>query len=198
MSITLNLVKKGEELPVAERPKIALNLSKGADFKLDLSWDSEHDLDAHALLLTDGKLASEADILSTYCKQTEESNGSFSIQNKALVHSGDCLDGQDKDIDESISINGSNIPDGINEIPVFVTIHDEGKKGFTFEEVKDAGGVIKDGSGSPLEDFKLSDAFKEFNAVQMGTFLLENGSWSFSPSGAGFNGDFNQILSYFS
>lgn len=201
MALTLKLQKPGEEAP-----KLKLNLTKGSKFTVELFWDSKHDLDAHALLATnngDGaKVTTFEQVLSPYNMKATggvlelNSDGSFNTPEEALHHSGDARDGEVLDIDEVITIDGSKVPTGVNEIPIFVTIHPA--KTATFAEVKDSGIRIKDESGALLGEYMLSNEFSQFDAVQMGTLVLENGAWVYIAAGSGFNGDFNSILAFFS
>jgi tellurium resistance protein TerD len=196
MALKLDLKKEGEA-----PQKLKLNLSKGDTFKVELSWECTQDLDVHALLLnSQDKVTSFDQVLSCYNLKnlTNNANKSFSTPDGALLHSGDCTDGVAADIDEEITIDGSKIPNGIEQIPFFVTIHDEHKKGYTFSEVKAAKIAIKKSDGSLIEEFELTDAFRDFNGIQMGCLLLESGSWVFEATGTGFQGDFNTVLENFS
>ncbi len=200
--LTLPLVKAGQT-----PGKLQLKLSKGARFTIELAWDSPHDLDAHALLATNSgngaKVTGFEQVLSTYnaTKSNPEgtlvnnADGSFSTPCGALTHSGDSRTGVAKDVDEVITIDGSKVAAGVNEIPIFVTIH-QGQK--TFAEVKKASITIKDETGNTLGSFQLTSEFAGFNAVQMGSLILGASGWEFSIVGVGFNGDFNTVLGHFS
>jgi tellurium resistance protein TerD len=203
-TLTLNLLKPGEEAP-----KLQLSLNKGARFIVELFWDSKHDLDAHALMLTDGKVSGFDQVLSTYNPNLPLADGSsktresgdgrpFTTPEGALKHHGDARDGTLVDVDEVIEIDGSKMPAGVNEVPIFVTIHPT--KTAKFDEVKEAGIRIKDGNGAVLGEYKLSDEdeFGEFDAVQMGSLILGQNGWEYAAVGVGLNGDFNAILANFS
>lgn len=204
MALTLALAKPGDNTP-----KLKLNLAKPARFTVELSWDSKHDLDAHALLAKnsgDGaKVSAFEQVLSTYnMKKTNKDgalepnpDGSFSTPEHALTHSGDVRTGEDADVDETITIDGAKVPAGVNEIPIFITIHPSHSA--TFAQVKEAGIRIRNDQGTILGEYALSKEFGPFDAVQMGSLLLssEHG-WEFAPVGVGFNGDFNSILENFS
>ena len=204
MALNLPLAKPGD----APRQPLKLNLSKGAQFAVELYWDTTHDLDAHALLMVDvggaNKIVSFDQVLSTYnSKKTNPSgtlvnnpDGSFSTPCGSLTHSGDMRTGLGKDVDEIIKIDGSKIPQGTMEIPIFVTIHPASVG--TFGDVKEAGIRIKDESGKELASYRLTSEFAKFNAVQMGSLIPGVNGWEFSPVGVGFNGDFNFVLGNFS
>lgn len=204
MALQLALVKPGDVVP-----KLHLSLNKGATFRIKLSWDTDYDLDAHALLaVNDGngaKVSSLLQVLSTYnMKKTNPAgalspnpNGSFSTPEGALTHSGDARTGVGADVDEMITVDGSKVPAGVNEIPIFVTIHPKNHPA-TFAEVKDAKIVIEDEAGKVLGSYNLSGEFGKFNAVQMGSLMHSDAGWEYGAAGVGFVGDFNTVLESFS
>jgi tellurium resistance protein TerD len=203
MALTLTLTKPG-----TVAPKLALNLSKPARFTIELYWDSAHDLDAHALLATnhgDGaKVSAFEQVLSTYNSRKTNAagvletnpDGSFSTPEGALRHSGDCRNGLRQDVDEVITIDGARVPPGVNEIPIFVTIHPA--QSARFAQVARAGIRIKSEAGTVLGEYALSEEFGAFDAVQMGSLLLDANGWTYHATGVGFQGDLNAILAYFS
>jgi len=203
MALTLSLTKPG-----AAAPKLALNLSKPARFTVELYWDSPHDLDAHALLAANhgqgAKVSAFEQVLSTYnSKKTNaagvletNADGSFSTPEGALRHSGDCRNGVTSDVDEVITVDGARVPPGFNEIPIFVTIHPAHSA--SFAQVARAGIRIKSDTGALLGEYALSEEFGSFDAVQMGSLVLDATGWTYHATGVGFNGDLNAILAYFS
>ena len=202
MKLQLTLSKTGE---VAKR--LALPLTKGAKFHIELAWDSEHDLDAHALLAMNSgngaKVGAFEQILSTYgIKQgsvIKNPDGSFRTKCGALTHSGDKRDGRAQGVDEMITVDTALIDAAVNEIPFFVTIHGSDKNGATFARVKDASITIKDEADKVLGQYVLSSEFGQFNAVQMGSLMrTATNDWEFAEVGSGFNGTFNDILGHFS
>lgn len=203
MPLKLSLQKEGQAAP-----KLQLSLNKGSRFIVELFWDCNHDLDAHALLAYNSgngaKVSSFEQVLSAYNTRknnpaaalTVNGDGSFSTPCGTLTHSGDSRTGVGKDVDEMIVVDGSKSQNGMNEIPIFVTIH--GDTAMTFAKVKSAGIRIKDDSGKELGSYELSGEFGGFNAVQMGSMVLSDKGWAFIAVGNGFMGDFNTVLSYFS
>ena len=203
--LTISTAKPGDVVR-----KLRLSLNKGATFSVEMFWDSKHDLDAHALLChndgTGAKVSEMERVLSTYnSKKTNRDgvlvtnpNGSFATPCGTLTHSGDALSGDLADIDEIITVNGAKAPVGVNEIPIFVTIHKASATGATFGQVTKAGIRIKDDTGRVLGEYELSKEFAQFSAVQAGSFLCNEGGWEFAPVGVGFNADFNGILEKFS
>lgn len=216
--LTLSLAKPGET-----STKLKLSLNKGARFTAKVEWqcDADHrdDVDVHALeARNDGngaKVAALANVLSTYNTKRMNPNGgvlstngdgSFQTPSGGLVHSGDK---RVQNNTESIVIDGSKIPDGVNEIPIFVTVHEAGHGGghetehdsgeeAAFGDIDVCTITLSDDAGRELGAYKLSAEFKEFNVVQLGSVLLGDKGWEYAAVGSGFNGNFNDVLGHFS
>lgn len=205
--LTLSLEKPG-----AAVPKLQLSLTKGARFAVTVTWECEHahlhDIDLHALeSRNDGsgaKVGEISSILSTY--NTKSMNpkggalptnidGSFATPSGGLKHSGDV---RTQGTSETITIDGSRIPEGVNEIPVFVTIHSTSREVETFEEIQKATIAIVEEGGKELGSYVLSGEFKDFNVVQFGSVLLGDNGWEYAAVGRGFKGNFNDVLAHFS
>lgn len=216
--LTLSLEKPGEA-----GPKLQLSLNKGALFTVKVEWqcDADHadDVDVHALeARNDGggaKVTELASVLSTY--NTKRMNpgggalptnpdGSFQTPAGGLSHSGDK---RVQNNTESIVIDGTKLPAGVNEIPILVTVHEAGhgeghetEHGFNeeaaFGDIDVCTITLSDQSGKELGAYKLSDEFKEFNVVQLGSLLLGPNGWEYAAVGRGFNGNFNDVLGHFS
>ena len=58
--------------------------------------------------------------------------------------------------------------------------------------------TLLDDAGKELGAYRLSEEFKEFNVVQLGSLLLGENGWEYAAVGNGFNGDFNDVLTHFS
>jgi len=212
------------EKPGVTPPKLSLSLTKGARFTAPVRWecnaDHQDDIDIHALAATnDGsgaKVAALEDVLSTY--NTSRMNprggvlicaadGSFKTGDGGLIHSGDK---RIQNSTESIVIDGAALRAGINEVPIFATVHeadhggghaeeaDEDEEGAAFGDIDLCTITLTDASGKQLAAYKLSDEFRQFNAVQLGCFLLGPQGWEFAAVGRGFNGTLNDILAHFS
>lgn len=218
--LTLSLEKPG-----TATPKLKLSLNKGAQFTVKVEWmcDADHadDVDVHALeARSDGngaKVTELTSVLSTYNTTRMNPNGgilpsnpegSFQTPSGGLFHSGDK---RVQNNTETIVIDGSKLPAGVNEIPIFVTVHEaehggshETEQGAEQEEEAAFGDIdvctitLSDGSGKQLGAYKLSDEFKEFNVVQLGSILLGPEGWEYAAVGRGFTGTFNDVLAHFS
>lgn len=216
--LTLSLEKPGVAVP-----KLQLSLNKGARFTAKVEWrcDADHadDVDVHALeARNDGngaKVTELVSVLSTYNTTrmnpqggalASNTDGSFATPSGGLSHSGDL---RVQNSSESIIIDGSKLPAGVNEIPILVTVHeaDHGgghEEGDADEDEPAFGDIdlctitLTDGSGRELGAYQLSSEFKEFNVVQLGSLLLGPEGWEYAAVGRCFNGTFNDVLAHFS
>jgi len=204
--LTLSLEKPGEAVQ-----KLQLSLTKGARFTVRVDWECHHahvhDVDVHALEArnagTGAKVSRLESILSTYNTKLmnpkggvleTSADGSFATPEQGLVHSPDK---REQGSYESIIIDGSRLPEGVNEVPIIVTIHSQGEVE-TFDEIEKASISICDEGGKELGAYQLSDEFKEFNVVQFGSAILGENGWEYAPVGRGFVGNFNDVLAQFS
>ena len=216
--LTLSLEKPG-----ADAPKLRLSLNKGARFTAKVEWqcDGDHadDVDVHALEARNtgsgAKVTALDQVLSTYNTKRmnpqggalpNNADGSFQTPGGGLVHSGDK---RVQNNTESIVIDGSKLPDGVNEIPIFVTVHEAGHgaghetdhdsaEEAAFGDIDVCTITLSDETGKELGAYKLSDEFKEFNVVQLGSVLLGDSGWEYAAVGRGFNGNFNDVIAHFS
>lgn len=206
--LTLSLEKPG-----VEAPKLQLSLAKGATFKVTVTWECEHnhlhDVDIHALEARNDGQGAKVDrlesILSTYNTKRmnpkggvlpTNADGSFQTPGGGIHHTGDI---RSQGNSETIVIDGSKLPEGISEIPILVTIHAaHGAEVETFEEIDSATIAITDERGEELGSYELSNEFKGFNVVQMGSVMLGDNGWEYAAVGRGFKGTFNDVLATFS
>ncbi len=205
--LTLSLEKPGVEAP----KKLRLSLNKSALFVATIAWKCthghNHDVDFHAFEARnagDGaKVSALESVLSTF--NTDKMNpkagvlktnpdGAFATPDGGLKHSGDIRVSGNS---ETITIDGSRVPEGVNEIPMFVTVYDKHEEA-SFANIEKAIISISDGNGKELGSYKLSDEFKEFTAVQFGSVILGENGWEYAPVGRGFNGTINDVLGQFS
>jgi tellurium resistance protein TerD len=217
--LTLSLEKPGVKPP----KKLQLSLSKGARFTVKVDWqcDAAHedDVDIHAFEASnagDGaRITSLESVLSTY--NTKKMNprggaiasnpdGSFATPSGGLTHSGDV---RAQGNYETIVVDGSRIPDRVNEIPLFATVHkaehggehedgDESEEEAAFADIEVCTVTISDDSGREIGSYKLSNEFGDFNVVQLGSIMLGDNGWEYAPVGRGFTGTINDVLAQFS
>jgi stress response protein SCP2 len=193
--LKLNLSKDGQKQP------LKLNLRKGSSFSVEGYWDDKKDLDLHAFILRSGKIAGDAAELLTYAAAGQYTAGyvvgkgmPFALPDGSLAHSGDASTGVGSPVDEIITVNSSKLPTDADEVPVFMSLYNEGMK---FGDVKDAGVRIKDDTGKVLEEIKLTEGFAAFNVVQIGSFVRGDAGWDFSLVGVGTTGNIETVLGQF-
>lgn len=199
------------EKPGAGVEKLHLSLSKGARFTVNVEWECHHahvhDVDVHALEARNAgsgaKVSRLESVLSTYNTTLMNPSagllppapdGSFATPGGGLTHS---VDRREQGSSETIVIDGSRLAEGVNEIPIFVTIHSKGEVE-KFEEIERASISISDDAGKEMGAYLLSDEFKDFNVVQFGSVIFGEKGWEYAPVGRGFVGDFNDVLAQFS
>lgn len=176
--------------------------NKAHCFVVELSWDSDHDLDTFALLgqNTDGraKVLEAGHILSCH-NVGQESNliqhhdGAFSTPCGTITHSGDARDGIEDEIDETITIRCEHAPRGINEILVFAAVHQKEEAKQTFKGVKKSQVCVRSEAGEELGSYALSD-FGRHTCVHVASIMLRPDGWECTLVGEGFVGDLNSIL----
>lgn len=216
--LTLSLEKPG-----TQTPKLKLSLNKGAKFTVTVAWqcDADHadDVDVHALeARNDGngaKVTELQSVLSTYNTTLmnprggalkSNPDGSFQTPGGGLHHSGDK---RIQNNTETIVIDGSKLAANVNEIPILVTVHeadhgaghddgDEDEEEPAFGDIDVCTITLSDDTGKELGAYRLSEEFKEFNVVQLGSLLLGPNGWEYAAVGSGFVGDFNDVLAHFS
>lgn len=201
MSIQLELTKE-------KKAPISFSMNKTQKFIAELHWDSKHDLDVHAITLSNGHYTGFDDILSTYNPNLVlEENSSvnhvpggkkpFRTVNGFLTHKGDMQTGLSMDAklpDETLVIDLTKAPKYADQVSFFISVHPPGTA--KFNEVKDAKLIIKDDSGNQLLVANLSHDFDQYDLVQMGSIALTPaGNWNFDPNSVGINGSFNDVLS---
>jgi tellurium resistance protein TerD len=182
--------------------------------------DHQDDVDVHALEASNSgngaRVTSLESVLSTYNTKKmnprggvlpNNADGSFATPSGGLQHSGDIrVQGNS----ETIIIDGSRLPSGVNEIPLFATVHraDHGEEHeadhdsdeeAAFADIEVCTVTITDDGGKALAAYKLSDEFGDFNVVQLGSVMLgDDGAWVYAPVGRGFTGTINDVLAHFS
>lgn len=204
---------------------LSLSLVKNERYRTEITWDGKHDIDIHALVCfrntpeEPAKAYSLEDVLSTYNVQRRISgqglvgtlplraDKSFEIYNGALVHSPDETSGdnhvQQGDPDEYIDIFPSKLPTcadmkvaGI-EIPIIATIHDD-RGQLRFKHVSNVVVTIFNSHNEVIYTNKLSDSFREYAGVQLGSIIITEHDTKFYDLSVGFQTSFNDVLEHFS
>lgn len=195
--------------------KLTLNLKKDEEFFIRLKWNSEVDLDLHALHAVNlghgSKITTLEDILSCYNVirvvpddgevgyLPPDADGGFHCHNGALYHSADIrrakagAPGQ-----ELMAIKPKFLkrPDvGFIEIPLLVTIHPE--NGAKFGDAGGATLTVERNDGSVLLSVNLTEEFASFIGMQAGSIIVDASGSHFTTVANGFNYDFGEVIQQF-
>jgi len=192
------------------------NLQKGGKFQISkgiqrvmvgLGWDAgdNYDLDASVfgLINVGGNPRFYGDGSHAVCYANsglKKPNGTFMTDDGSICHMGDNRTGVGDGDDEKIEIDFSKLPVDITEISIFVTLYEPAKRGGQeFSKVKNSFvRVVDTEANSELCKYQLRDEFAGATAVQVGSFLKENGQWVFHAVGAGSKAELGAVLEQYS
>lgn len=181
------------------------NIAKAiTKFRLELGWDEgsgkEIDIDGHAFgCIHQGgnpKLFNDGSHLLSYANPglKKNGNGSFETPDGSLHHSGDNRTGHGDGADETLTIDVTKLPNEIEEIAIFLTIHEAVSRGQNFSQVSNAFVRLVEEGGKELCSYNLTTEFST-QAVEIGRLVKENGEWKFEAMAAGFDRDLMAIYS---
>lgn len=131
-----------------------------------------------------------------------------SIPGGGIVHSGDNRSGAnrpevrgtpaEKD-DEAITVDISALDPSVDEIAIFLTIHDAAARRQSFDKVHDSFVRICENSetGREIAVYKPSEDFGSYTAIQIGALMKRNGVWEFEAVGQGYVAPFEKIVEQF-
>jgi tellurium resistance protein TerD len=167
----------------------SLNLSKDcptlSKIMIGLGWNPNataspypHDLDASAYLLnSDGKLATEANVI--FYNQKESPN-------KAVTLSGDNRTGGASGDDEEIFINLPLVPADVAKIVIVVSIHNAAENSQNFGQVDNSYARMVDNvTNVEILRFDLTEDHSTSTLVTFAELYRHNGDWKFKAVGAG-------------
>ena len=171
---------------------IAKEISK---IRLGIGWAKcDIDVDAHAFacihtssgapsFYNDGSHAvsyANADLKRNKDKSFATPDGSFH-------HSGDNRTGEGEGDDERITIDLALLPEDIEEIMLFVTIHEAVEKGIHFGMVPDSYVSLYDvnNDAQPLAQYSLKNQCDGLISMQLGSMIKTDGKWAFEAVGKG-------------
>lgn len=166
-----------KDAPASSRFNVGLSWTPGSGATCDL------DLSAFGCAYNDSQqplVVNQGYVI--FYKQTTSPCG-------GIVHSGDDTTGSNSDggDDEVIAVDTKKIDSRVQEISFVVSIFDAVRKQQDFSMIRDGKVHIVDAdSGAELASFRLTDDYRGFTAVQLGSLFQENGKWSFQAIGQGF------------
>ena len=201
--ISFELTKEGSE-------PISFNLNKVQEYIVKLYWDSPHDLDVHAFVLSDNLIQEFDDVVSTYnptlvlqsdTSRTRISGDKRPFQNRtgSVLHMGDVksgLNANSEKADEELRVVLNKIKSTQNGIPFFVSVHPLATA--KFREISSLRLVIEQCDGVKLLEAHLGRDFDDYDMVQVGMLVKsKTGDWLFDPKAVGLNGNFNDLVGAF-
>ena len=135
------------------------------------------DCDAFALLLQDGKLKKESDIV--YFGHLKHSSG-------AVKHQGDNLTGAGEGDDEQIGIQLDKVPPEYDRIVLAVNIYQAYQRKQHFGMIRNAFIRLVDArDDKELCIYNLTENYADQTAVLFGEVYRYNGEWKFNAVGQG-------------
>lgn len=187
---------------------MAISLQKGGNVNLSkeapglnklvvgLGWDvrvsdgTAFDLDGSAFLLkADGKVRGDADFI--FYNNLKSVEGS-------VKHSGDNRTGAGDGDDETVAIDLSQVPPGVERIAVCVTIHDGEARRQNFGMVQKAFvRCVNAATNTEIARYDLSEDSSTETAMVFGEVYRNGADWKFRAVGQGFKGGLGPLASSF-
>ena len=161
---------------------MAINLQKSQGISLDkglkdvmftVSWDSNVDVDIHAMVLTDGRGVCDEDFVFY---------GNLNHPSGAINHSGDIRDGSHAVVvdDEYITISLDQVPSTKTEIVLSASIHNANLHGLHFGKVAGAvAKIIDKATNEVLATFNLDRDLLGEHTAELARLVKANGTWKF-------------------
>jgi tellurium resistance protein TerD len=176
---------------------MSVSLSKGGNVSLSkeapgltaalvaLGWDArttagaDFDLDASALLVnTAGKVLTDQHFV--FYNNLNSPDGS-------VEHTGDNLTGEGEGDDESIKVDLSRVPAGVDKIVFTVSIHDADNRHQSFGQVRNAYiRVVNQADGAEVTRYDLSEDASTETAMIFGEIYRNGADWKFRAVGQGY------------
>ncbi|MBR4026069.1 MAG: TerD family protein [Lachnospiraceae bacterium] len=195
MSVSL---KKGQKISLTKESaglsKVIIGLgwdeAKQAKFRLFAPKQANIDCDASALVLQNGRLVSNDDIV--YFKNLHHKTGT-------VQHMGDNLTGAGAGDDEQIIVDLAKIPSQYDKIVVVVNIYQATARNQHFGMIKNAFIRIIDArNNTEICKYNLTDDYSGMKAMIFGEVYRHNGEWKFNAIGQGTQDDaLSQLSSRF-
>ncbi len=133
------------------------------------------DCDASAILLTNGRIAANSDIV--YYNALRHPSGS-------VVHQGDNLTGAGEGDDEQIIVDLANVPPKYDRIIFAVNIYKAYERSQQFGMINNAFIRLVDArNGSEICRYNLSDNYNGMTAMIFGEIYRHEGEWKFNAIG---------------
>ncbi|QHC26577.1 TerD family protein [Streptomyces sp. GS7] len=154
-------------------------VSVGLGWAVRTTTGADYDLDASALLCTDGgKVASDRHFV--FYDNLNSPDGS-------VRHTGDNLTGEGEGDDETINVSLSGVPAEITKIVFPVSLHDAQSRGQSFGQVRNACiRVVNQAGGVESARYDLTEDASTETAMAFGELYRNGGEWKFRAVGQGY------------
>jgi len=137
------------------------------------------DCDASALLLRNGRLLEQADIVYF---------GNLQHRTGTVRHMGDNLTGAGEGDDEQIVVDLARIPAEYDKIVMVVTIYQAVQRNQHFGMIENAFiRLVNANNNTEMCKYSLTDNYSRMTAMIFGEIYRHNGEWKFNAIGQGTN-----------
>lgn len=137
------------------------------------------DCDASALLLKNGKLVDQTDVVFF---------GNLRHKSGTIQHMGDNLTGAGDGDDEQILVDLANVPAEYDRIVIVVNIYQAVQRAQHFGMIQNAFIRLVDGrNNKELCQYSLTDDYSGMTAMIFGEVYRHDGEWKFNAIGQGTN-----------
>lgn len=182
-------LQKGEKIELKNsngEPMLQLTIGLGWDvFVPPKKWSlfkrhhktPDMDCDASALLLQNGKILDNADII--YFANLEHPSG-------AVVHIGDNETGEGDGDDEQITVKLDKLPAEYDKLVLVMTIYQASLRDQHMGLLQNAFiRLVDDASHTEICRFDLNEAYKDMKGMIFGEIIREPNGWTFHALGEG-------------
>lgn len=188
MSISL---VKGQKIDLTKGNGGLVNVAFGLGWDTNkYDGDSDFDLDV-SVFLTDasGKVTGEGDFI--FYGQTSHSSG-------AVMYSGDNRSGEGAGDDETMKVDLSKIPAGIEKLSFVATIYEADTRLQNFGMVDNSYiRAYNVDTNEELFKYELNEDFSLETGIVAGELYRHNGEWKFAAVGSGYTGGLKTIAQNF-
>lgn len=170
-------LQKGQEVSLTKEAPEMRRILIGLGWRVQREFPG-YDLDAFALLLRDGKLKDDSDIVYY---------GALNHPSGAVVHQGVYASrGDSDDIDvEQIAVDLDKMPEDVTEIVIAVNIYKTKERNQTFDGVDCAYVRLVDENGTPVVKYPLTEGDVGCTTMIFGKIYRHDGEWKFNALGQG-------------
>lgn len=188
--MSINLVK-GQKIDLTKGNSGLVNVAFGLGWDTNkYDGDNDFDLDV-SVFLTDasGKVTGEGDFI--FYGQTSHSSG-------AVVYSGDNRNGEGSGDDETMKVDLSKIPVGIEKLSFVATIYEADSRLQNFGMVDNSYiRAYNVDTNEELFKYELNEDFSLETGIVAGELYKHNGEWKFAAVGSGYTGGLKAIAQSF-